>query len=63
MNSTKHYAYWPDALPRDTSRDGCYSECFGNKSQPYSSGKSEKDLGAKINMSLEEMCFVKKNSN
>lgn len=52
------FEHWPYALPRDTNRDCCYSECFGSKSKPFSFGKSEKDL--RTDMSIEEMFFVKK---
>lgn len=55
-----YYAYWPDALPEELNRYRCHSECFGSKSEPFSFGKADKDLHNTVNMTLEEMCFTKK---
>ena len=55
-----YYAYWPDSLPLELNRDHCHSECFGSKLEPFSFGKSEKNLYNTINMTVEEMCFTEK---
>lgn len=59
MNNTffQYYAFWPDALPQDLSRNKITNFC-SSKDREYSFGKNKRDLDSKVNMTMEQMCFT-----